>query len=250
MKYNFVYKTTNNLNGDYYYGVHSTDNLDDGYMGSGKRINSSINKYGKENFTREIVQFFSRKKCAYSLESVIVTPELIKDPHCLNLAIGGFGGNTYAGFTDEQLKEIGAKISKANKGKKIGPFTEEHKQKLRKPKSEEHKQKLSEIQKGKHLSEETRKKLKLKNAGKNNPMYGKNAEDFMSQEAVRIKRLRQSNKMKEYYNKNPENRKNFVLSALNKKCINNGTINKLVQKSELDIFLNNGWQLGRIKKNN
>ena len=62
MKYNFVYKTTNNLNGDYYYGVDSTNNLDDGHMGSRARINRSINKYGKENFTREIVHFFSRKK--------------------------------------------------------------------------------------------------------------------------------------------------------------------------------------------
>ena len=233
MKYNFVYKTTNNLNGDYYYGVHSTNNLDDGYMGSGARIKRSINKYGKENFTREIVQFFSRKKCAYYLESAIVTQKLIDDPHCLNLAIGGFGGNTYAGFTDEQLKDIGAKISKANKGKKIGPMSEEHKQKLRKPKSEEHKQKLRE-----HHADQS---------GYKNPMYGKNAEDYMTPEAIKEKRSRQSKKIKEYY-KNPENRKRCGLSALNKKCINNGTINKLVQSSELDIFLNKGWKLGRIKK--
>ena len=246
MKYNFVYKTTNNLNGDYYYGVHSTNNLDDGYMGSGARINRSINKYGKENFTREIVQFFSRKKCAYSLESAIVTQKLIDDPHCLNLAIGGFGGNTYAGFTDVQLKEIGAKISKANKGKKYCPMTEEHKQKLRKPKSEEHKQKLR-----KPKSEEHKQKLRENHAdqsGYKNPMYGKNAEDYMTPEAIKEKRSKQSKKMKEYY-KNPENRKRCGLSALNKKCINNGTINKLVQKSELYIFLNKGWQLGRIKNN-
>lgn len=249
-KYNFVYKITNNLNGDYYYGVHSTNNLDDGYMGSGSRINRSINKYGKENFTREIVQFFSRKKCAYSLESAIVTQKLIDDPHCLNLAIGGFGGNTYAGFTDGQLKEIGAKISKANKGKNVGPFTEEHKQKLRYKKSDAHKQKLSEAKKGKKLklSDEQHQHRSNITKGKNNPMYGKNAEDYMTPEAIKEKRIKQSKKMKDYY-KNPENRKRLGLSSLNKKCINNGTINKLVQKSELELFLNNGWQLGRIKKN-
>lgn len=30
--------------------MHSTDNLDDGYVGSGKRLWNSIKKHGKENF--------------------------------------------------------------------------------------------------------------------------------------------------------------------------------------------------------
>lgn len=232
MKYNFVYKTTNNLNGDYYYGVHSTNNLDDGYMGSGARINRSINKYGKENFTREIVQFFSRKKCAYSLESAIVTQELIEDPHCLNLAIGGFGGNTYAGFTDKQLKEIGSKISKANKGKNIGPFTEEHKQKLRGPKSEEHKAKLKGPK-----SEVHKQKLRENHAdqsGSKNPMYGKNAEDYMTPEAIKEKRRKQSQALEGKF--------------IDRRWINNGCINKFVKYSEIDLFLNKGWQLGMLKR--
>lgn len=33
-KYNYVYKTTNSINGRFYYGVHSTDDLNDGYLGS------------------------------------------------------------------------------------------------------------------------------------------------------------------------------------------------------------------------
>lgn len=37
-KYNFVYKTTNNINGRYYVGVHTTDKLNDGYLGSGNAI--------------------------------------------------------------------------------------------------------------------------------------------------------------------------------------------------------------------
>lgn len=188
MKYNFVYKTTNNLNGDYYYGVHSTNNLDDGYMGSGARIKRSINKYGKENFTREIVQFFSSAKCAFSLERAIVTNELIKDPHCLNLAIGGYGGYVTAGYTEEQRKEFCKKMSQS-----ISQLYEERPElrilfSINNPsKRKEVRMKMSKSLKGrscwlkgKHHSEETRKKMSehaKTRKGEKNPFYGKTHSD-------------------------------------------------------------------------
>jgi len=43
-KYHFIYKTTNLLNGKYYYGMHSTDNLEDGYVGINNKILVSILK--------------------------------------------------------------------------------------------------------------------------------------------------------------------------------------------------------------
>lgn len=88
-KYNYFYKITNNINGHFYYGVHTTDNLDDGYMGSGTRLKYAYKKYGIENFTKEIIKYFDTNKEAYEYESEIVNENLIYDENCYNLSLGG-----------------------------------------------------------------------------------------------------------------------------------------------------------------
>ena len=88
-KYNYFYKITNNLNNHFYYGVHSTDNLDDGYMGSGVRLHYAYKKYGIENFSKEILKFFDTREQANQYEAEIVTEELVKDNNCYNVILGG-----------------------------------------------------------------------------------------------------------------------------------------------------------------
>lgn len=91
-KYHYICKTTCNLNGKYYIGMHSTSNLEDGYMGSGKRLRYSIRKYGVENHTREILEFLNDRESLAKREAEIVNEELINDPLCINLKLGGQGG--------------------------------------------------------------------------------------------------------------------------------------------------------------
>lgn len=159
--YNYIYLITNNLNGKIYVGKHSTDDLNDGYMGSGVAINRAYNKYGKENFNKKILAFADTKEKLNWFERFY-----IKKYHAringYNLTDGGDGGNTIGG---KHLSfETKCKMSNIRKGKK---FTEEHKLKLseskkgkkRAPMSEEQKKKLSEVQKGKHHSEETKRKI-------------------------------------------------------------------------------------------
>jgi len=91
-KYHFIYKTTCILNGKYYYGMHSTQNLDDGYLGSGKRLRYSIRKYGEENHEREIIEFCNSRQKLKQREKQIINLNEIAKTECMNLMCGGEGG--------------------------------------------------------------------------------------------------------------------------------------------------------------
>ena len=184
--YNYVYLITNNLNGKIYVGKHSTDNLNDGYMGSGKLIKLAYNKYGIENFTKQILQFAETEEELNDLEMFYIK-DLDAKAKGYNLTDGGEGTVGYKMSNESKQKisnfqkqqncpwkhnphseETKQKISESLKGEK-NPFfgkhhSEETKQKLRGRKfSEEHKQKLRESRLGKTMSEETKRKISEKN---------------------------------------------------------------------------------------
>ena len=87
--FHFVYKTTNLINNKYYIGVHSTDNIDDGYFGSGRALARAIKKYGTENFKREIIALFDERSLALIYEASIITPTIVEDINSYNLTLGG-----------------------------------------------------------------------------------------------------------------------------------------------------------------
>ena len=91
-KYHYIYKTTNKINGKFYVGMHSTNNLNDGYLGSGKRLRRSIHKNGVENFNIEYLEFFDTRTDLVNREKELVNEDLLKDPMCMNLKPGGEGG--------------------------------------------------------------------------------------------------------------------------------------------------------------
>jgi hypothetical protein len=58
-KYKFIYKVTNLINKKIYIGQHATDNIKDGYRGSGVALKNAFKKYGRSNFKYEILEFYN-----------------------------------------------------------------------------------------------------------------------------------------------------------------------------------------------
>lgn len=106
-KYHYIYKTTCKTTGAYYIGIHSTNDLNDGYMGSGVLLKHSIKKHGVENHKHEILEFVSNRKMLSEVEKGVLTMEILKDPKCLNIKEGGDGGY----MSSEEIREI-AKVKK------------------------------------------------------------------------------------------------------------------------------------------
>lgn len=87
----YLYQTTNLINGKIYIGVHSTENENDSYLGSGKALLRAIEKYGKSNFKREILEFFETKELMYIREREVVDQAFVNREDTYNMTRGGLG---------------------------------------------------------------------------------------------------------------------------------------------------------------
>lgn len=117
-KYHVIYRTTCKVTGRYYIGMHSTDKLDDGYMGSGKRLWRSLKKHGRENHVYEIIEHLLTRQALRKREAELVNAELLEDKMCMNLTLGGGGGweAINANYTSEQRLHAG----------RLGGFSNKH----------------------------------------------------------------------------------------------------------------------------
>jgi group I intron endonuclease len=168
----YLYQITNLVNNKIYVGVHKTNDLNDGYMGSGKVIKSAIEKYGIGNFKKDILEYFDSSEAMYAREKEIVTDEFLLREDTYNLRRGGHGGFDYINTnrSTEEWSNLGKLARKYSPGNTNAPRTEEWNRKV--SQSNMGKQKFL----GKTHSEETKRKIgasnSLRQSGEKNSQYG------------------------------------------------------------------------------
>jgi hypothetical protein len=207
--FHFIYKTTDVRNGNFYIGMHSTNNLDDGYIGSGTRLKHLIYKHGKDIFNMEILEFLPDRKSLRLRESELVTSDLILEEKCMNLKPGGYGG--FNNDTHQLKCSQAAGLKHAERMKKDDEYRKKYSDKLSKSGKKRHQEgnlkNFSYDWTGKKHSEESKKKMSMikKNVG-----------------------LGETN------------------SQFGTIWITKDNQNKKIKKDDLSTFLNEGWVKGRI----
>lgn len=91
-----IYKTTNLVNQKIYLGLHrcpsNCRHLKNGsckYYGSGTVLANAIKKYGKQNFSKEVLFVFETKEEALQKEVELITEEFVASDGNYNRTVGG-----------------------------------------------------------------------------------------------------------------------------------------------------------------
>lgn len=160
MTYRYIYKitcTAGRFKDKFYFGQHTTDNLNDGYKGSGHLITDYYKKHPND-YIKEIISYHNSQEELNQAEYDIIK-DWLNNPICLNL----IGGGNKGGVTDEYRQKMREVQIGLQAGEKHPMYGKHH--------TEESKRKMSENRKGKCTGENNCNYGKLK--GKDNPMYNK-----------------------------------------------------------------------------
>ena len=186
----YIYRITNKVNGKTYIGQRKSSKewYEDKYMGSGKLLGLAKKKYGIENFEKFLIQHCYSKEETDKAEKFWIAEYRSRGKAEYNIADGGDGGALNKGrkLSEEWKKHISEggkgkrrseetkkKLSEAGKKRRHSEETKRKIAEAARNMTEEHKRKIAEAakgrpspMKGKHHTEEAKKKLSDLNKGK------------------------------------------------------------------------------------
>ena len=178
--YYTIYKITNQINGKFYIGSHKTKDLNDDYMGSGKYLRVAQEKYGIENFKKEILFIYDNPDDMFNKEKEIVSEDFLATENTYNLKQGGFGGFDLVNKTGKNLYGNNGKIGFGGENLIKGRYrkiSQEEKSKISNTMKEGYKTgKFFPPFKGKTHTDDTKKligsKSSIHQAGSKNSQFG------------------------------------------------------------------------------
>lgn len=194
----YIYKITNLINGKIYVGQRKTDKdiEKDNYFGSGKLITKSIQKRGKVNFKKEVIEICDNWDRLNEREVYWIKELKSLHPNGYNLCKGGRGGvscgENHHLYKKSQKTETKEKIRKSLSGRKRPKEAVIKQLETRSKKeyhiTEEHKRIVSKNFKGKNQTEEQLRKLSIVRKGRVSGMKDKHHTEE-AKEKNRIKHL-------------------------------------------------------------
>lgn len=225
--FGYVYITTNNITGVKYIGQRFSKQIkgsfyDDIYLGSGIVLNRAIKKYGKENFSKEIVQICNSKEELNEAEKYWINyykANINSNSQFYNIAAGGAAGDNWTGKSNEYKEYFKQIISTSNRQRKRNPDN-------------------------------------IK--GNKNPAYGKKwcndgiKNYLLCHEEIKARNLTlgllRTKEHNQKISKSHKGKKHNYSSTQSRICYNNGIVNIFIYPSDIEEYETAGWVKGMIRK--
>lgn len=104
-KYGYVYMVENKINGMKYIGkcVIGRQNNHLTYLGSGVYLKRAIKKYGKENFSKRVLEFSGDEESLRRLEEYYIrSKDAVRSKEFYNIKYTSIGGDTFSGHPNKE----------------------------------------------------------------------------------------------------------------------------------------------------
>ena len=236
--YGYIYETTNLVNGKKYIGKRVKSYFQGtNYLGSGRHLRNAVHKYGKENFSVELLEkCYSNEELNRREYEIIEERNAVDSPNYYNLINGGQNG--LSGFHhSEESKRIS---SLSNRNQKRSEIVKLHM-------SQNHADVRGTNNPfyGKSHSDETRKKISDTLQGhykgyvwyNNSITHGKYLEGTQPEGWVRGKLPLSS-----------QTRKRMSKVHSGRIWVNNSEVETLINPNDFDEYVSQGYTKGRLKR--
>lgn len=254
--YGYIYLTTNLVNGKMYVGKHKASEFNPEYKGSGNLVCRAFDKYGWDNFKVELLkECDSIEELNQSEINEIKLRDAVRSPQYYNIATGGDGWSSHweapgyrekivEKFTGEGNPFYGHHHSEESIQRQVNS---RHKKYEEDP---EYRKRISEGQIGKRHTEETKAKMSVSiSKGKKGKLPLNNGVRVIYRDPSEFDKyfaegwVRGDLPRRKRTDEEKQRMREAVTGLI---TITNGSQFKRVRSSEVQLYLDEGWQYGRV----